>query len=272
MRARGIITIVIVGLVAVGALVFAVATLGLTAIDFVSRSGPAPTEEDSDFGTVEVFQVRPDASLDPLPSGLTATVWATFVRVVGPEFAGATMSEYRAGNSVDSDTFAYVIRDDRDPERWMLAANLAYSDVQSELIATLVHEYAHIVSLSTAEVAPFAKTCDTLELDEGCADDDSYIFAFEQEFWAGYGDAAPDVSSTDVDLGFYDDHEEDFVSSYASTNAVEDFAESFMTFVIEPEPDRDAASPTAAKLLFFYEYADLVDIRDRIRAEFSGEL
>jgi hypothetical protein len=272
MRARGILALLLVAMVAAGALVFAIGTLALTAVDFLSRTGPAPTIEDADLGTLQVYDVLADATLDPLPSGLGATVWTTYVRIVGAEYAGETMSTFQTGSNADSDTLAYVIRADGDVHRWDLAANLAYSDDQSELIATLVHEYAHILSLNEAEVAPFAKTCDTLDLDEGCADADSYIVAFEREFWADYGDDAPDATNVDdeVTAAFYADHEEDFVGEYAATNVVEDFAESFMVFVIEPLPD-DGDTPTARKLLFFSDYPELAAIRDRVRAEFEGE-
>ena len=264
---------VLVAVVALGALVFAVGTLALTAVDLLSRSGPAPTIEDADLGTLEVYDVLDNATLDPLPSGLGATVWATYVRIVGAEYAGATMSSFQTGHNPDSDLLAWVIRADGDVHRWDLAANLAFSENQSELIATLVHEYAHILSLNAAEVAPFAKVCETLELDEGCAETDSYILAFEREFWAEYGDDAPDPTNIDDEVtdAFYADHEDDFVSTYAATNVVEDFAESFMLFVIEPAPDNDE-TPTARKLLFFSDYPELVAIRDRIRSEFAGEL
>ena len=273
MRKRGILAIALVAVVAIGALVFAVGTLAITAVDFLSRSGPAPTIEDPDLGTLEVYDVRADGTLDPLPSGLGATVWATYVRIVGAQYAGATMRTFQTGTNAESDTLAYVIRAERDVQRWDLAANLAYSDDRAELVATLVHEYAHILSLNSAEVAPFAKTCDTLDLDEGCATDESYILAFEREFWAEYGDGAPDATNTDAEVAdeFYADHEEDFVSAYAATNVVEDFAESFMLYVLEDEPDSDG-TPTARKLLFFSDYPELVQIRERIRSEFEGEL
>jgi hypothetical protein len=272
MRKRGILAIALVAVVALGALVFAVSTLAITAVDFLSRSGPAPTIEDADLGTLQVYEVLDDASLDPLPTGLGATVWETYVRIVGADYASTTMRTFQTGTNAESDTLAYVIRAERDVLRWDLAANLAYSDDQAELIATLVHEYAHILSLNTAEVTPFVKTCDTLDLDEGCASDDSYILAFEREFWTEYGDEAPDATNIDAEVAdaFYAEHEEDFVSAYAATNVVEDFAESFMLYVLEDGLGYQGTT-TSAKLTFFTAYQELVDIRERIRAEFAGE-
>ena len=87
MRPRGILALVLVALVAVGALVFAVGTLALTAVDFASRSGPAPTIEDADLGTLEVYDVLDNATLDPLPSGLGVES-AGEVIAVGPDVHG----------------------------------------------------------------------------------------------------------------------------------------------------------------------------------------
>lgn len=230
------------------------------------------TEDDDDFGTVDVYQVV-DGELQPGASGLTQKVWDTFVRVVTADFASEVMSQYRVGDAPDSDTLAYVYQDD-DPDYWILATNLATSEDTPSLIATLVHEYAHILTLTGTEMDRDETSCSTIELSEGCALDDSYLLAFDEQFWAGYGDSAPSVDNDDADVAydFYLAHEEDFVSDYAATNVVEDIAESFMTFVLEDEPTDATASVTAAKLDFFWQYPELEAIRERIRTEFAKEL
>lgn len=228
-------------------------------------------EGDEDFGSVNVFAVQSDGSLDPEPEGLELEVWHTFMRVTTPEFATDVVTEYRAGDAPDSDTLAYVYQA-RNPENWVLAANLATSDDPELLVATLIHEYAHILTLGVDEVNPRFGDCPTIRLDEGCAYDDSTLQAFVQQFWSAYDDSAPDVSNTDPDVAwdFYIDHEDDFVSDYAATNAVEDIAESFMTFVLEDEPSGDTV--VARKLGFFWSYPDYVAIRERIRSEFADDL
>lgn len=60
------------------------------------------------------------------------------------------------------------------------------------------------------------------------------------------------------------------MSDYAATNAIEDAAETFMTFVLEDEPTGD--SMVARKLEFFWGYPELVAIRERIRTEFADDL
>lgn len=245
---------------------------GLTSPDATHESTHAgvPIEDDDDFGSVEVYTVLEDGTLDPEATGLAADVWETFSRIVTPAFAGETITQFRAGDNADSDTLAYVYQED-DPEYWVLAANLATSEDESQLIATLVHEYAHILTLDTTQLDTSGDTCPTLTLDEGCAGDGSLVYEFEQLFWADYTDA-PDATNGDADLAweFYQQHEDDFVSDYAATNVVEDVAETFMTFVLEDEPDGD--SVIAQKILFFWQQPDLVAIRERIRDEFATEL
>jgi len=266
--------VALVGLVAGGVFLFAGgATGGDERAAVEAESGAAPASEaDDDFGTVKIYRVV-DGDLEPAASGLTKQVWDTFVRVVTPDFASEVMSQYRVGDAPDSDTLAYVYQDD-DPDYWILAANLATSEDESQLIATLVHEYAHILTLPGTEMDQAATSCETIELSEGCARDDSYLLAFEQQFWAGYDESAPTADNDDADVAydFYLAHEEDFVSDYAATNVVEDVAESFMTFVLEDQPSADTVTVTAAKLNFFWQYPELVTIRERIRAEFQTEL
>ena len=229
-----------------------------------------PTELDEDFGVVDVYTVDADGALDPEAEGLTAEVWRTFSRVATVDFAAEVMAEYRVGDSVDSDTLAYVYQAD-DPQYWVLAANLATSDDHEQLVATLIHEYAHILTLGTTEVSPETTSCPTLELDEGCATEESVVLAFQDRFWSQYNDA-PDPANSDADVAweFYLEHEDDFVSDYAATNVVEDLAESFMTFVLEDEPSGDTT--IAEKLKFFWAYPEFVAIRDRIRVEFANDL
>jgi hypothetical protein len=228
------------------------------------------TEEDDDFGTVVVYTVLDDGTLDPAATGLTLEVWETFTRVATLDFVSTVMTQYRVGDAPSSDTLAYVYQDDN-PEHWILAANLATSDDPQQLVATLIHEYAHTLTLSSDEVVP-ATQCDTLELDEGCALDDSVLNEFATEFWSGYGDAAPDAANADPDVAyeFYLANEDDFVSDYAATNVVEDVAECFMTFVLEDEPTGDSVA--ARKLAFFWDRPALVEIRERIRKEFADDL
>lgn len=226
-------------------------------------------EADEDFGTVEVYDVTESGELDPPATGAAADVWALYVDLVGAEQAGASILQFRVGDAPDSDTLAYVYQD-RDPQYWTLAVNLAIVDEPELLAATLVHEHAHVFSYADTQFDPRPTSCSTFETIEGCVLPEAYLWAFYQEFWAGYRDH-PDLENVDGDIAyeFYLQHEEDFVSDYAATNIGEDFAESFMTYVLED--DWSPSTPTGAKLSFFDRYPELVELRERMRAALGAD-
>jgi hypothetical protein len=228
---------------------------------------------DGELGEVEVYDVGPGAVLSPAPdpASLAAEVWTTFVRIATPAYAEAMIGEFHVADDADVDVAAWVVLDE-ETRRWTLAANLAFSDVPRDLVTTLVHELAHVLTLEAGEMSTSPGACPTLRLDEGCLADDAVLWAFQQRFWAGYGESAPTVGSDDRDAGraFFEAHEEDFVSDYAATNVIEDIAESFMTFVLEDRPRGDSVA--AQKLEFFWGIPESVAMRERIRAEFADEL
>ena len=259
MRRLPILAVLLVGLLLSGC-----SLLAPSGADVPVGSGAA-TEEDDDFGTVEIYDVLDDGSLSPDASGTSLEVWDLFREIAGPDFAAEVVLQYRVGDAPDSDTLAYVYQDD-DPDYWILAANLATAEDRDLLVATLIHEYAHILTLSTDEFDATASCPDAGEMSSGCADPTSTIVAFRDRFWAGYDDApAADNDDADAADDFYLAHEDDFVSDYAATNVVEDLAESFMTYVLE---ESSAGSGVVAeKLAFFDDYPELAAIRERIRAD-----
>jgi len=222
-------------------------------------------EEDEDFGTVEVYDVLDDGSLSPEADGVAGDVWELFQRIATVDFAAEVLVQYRVGDAPESDTLAYVSQDD-DPDYWILAANLATAEDEDLMVATLIHEYVHILTLATDEFDAAGTCAPEEEMSEGCPAPDSAIADFRDRFWVDYVDA-PSVDNTDEDVAweFYQAHEEDFVSDYAATNLVEDIAESFMTYVLEESADGD--SVVAHKLRFFDDYPELSAIRERIRAD-----
>ena len=59
------------------------------------------------------------------------------------------------------------------------------------------------------------------------------------------------------------------MTDYAATNPGEDIAESWTHFVINDKPSGDSIADQ--KVRFFYDYPELVELRDKIRARlYSG--
>ncbi|WP_150951921.1 NADH:ubiquinone oxidoreductase subunit 4 (chain M) [Microbacterium testaceum] len=236
-----------------------------------SEPGPSadelepPADELDPFAITEVYEVGADGTLSPEPTPEAAEVWAGIERVFTPRGAATRIEELRLGRDVSSDTMAWVSRS-QSGEYWTFAANLSYADDNDYWMATLVHEYAHVLSLGPESSDTFTETCDTLWTGQGCLLADADLLTFSDLFWADYTDA-PDADNIDVDIAeaFYAAHEQDFVDAYAATNVTEDFAESFLSYVSEDAVEGDDL--LSRKIAFFGEYPRYVLVRERLRAE-----
>jgi len=229
-------------------------------------------------------------------------------------------------------------------------ADMVYDGVVDEqyLKPTLIHENAHILSLSANQgdnnrLPPEAydrpslfkqlmtkgeRSCENYYNDvAGCMEEDSILNEFFQKFWAGriYDDHKWEFEFSDD--GF-DSHNADFYwklgqehwnTRYSSESPDEDFAESFMAFVLKEYPEQKLKPPTTVmknyctertisgsyclnehgqrvhctktiekcteravtlatgqkwlpfsiadqKIIFFYDYPELVEMRDFIRS------
>ena len=211
-------------------------------------------------------------------------------------------------------------------------------------IATLIHENGHILSLdenqgdnngipvqestSASEWTQFMtkgeRSCANYYNDlTGCMNENSYLNAFFQKFWAEiYHDHNWEAEYDNFDnfynhnTMFYKKYSSHFVTKYAASNPDEDFAESFMAFVLKEYPEKKIIPKHAVmktfctehtisgmycpvngklvyctktterctekyvtapervpsfsiadqKILFFYNYPELVEMRDFIRS------
>lgn len=175
-------------------------------------------------------------------------LWDAFVAIIPEEYLdNFTFFQIIA----DEETSGYVYIDEDDADRFVLALNVIELEEPDELQHTIIHEFGHTVIMNSVQIDGTLErggTCPTFELEEGCTEDDSYIFAF-------YGLFYEDGGSSDDD---------DFVTEYASENIAEDMAESFTFFIIELE-ERTGNTGADAKVMFFYTYPELVELRDEIR-------
>lgn len=150
-----------------------------------------------------------------------------------------------------------------DENQWNLA--LDYQDAQNlnGLYATLIHEYGHLFSLNSYEYID-GKNCTTDEILDFCYRANSYLYEFYDTFWKG--NVIKDWPGTSADeneaLDFYDIYSEEFVTAYAATDVTEDFAESWMYFILSEKPESYQISDD--KILFFYAYPELVLLRNEI--------
>ena len=109
----------------------------------------------------------------------------------------------------------------------------------------------------------------------GCMNGNSYLNLFFQKFWADispsfkwYYEFDDNDKFEDHNALFYKKHSTQFVTDYAATNPDEDFAESFTAFVLKEKPTKSTVSfiHSDQKILFFYDFPELVEMRDFIRS------
>jgi hypothetical protein len=131
----------------------------------------------------------------------------------------------------------------------------------------MAHELAHVFTQTTdqIDVAVFEDECDTFFNGFGCFQPDAYVTAWVDQFWNPV-----EIASLPEDYGVDLDGGEErcaadagFPGSYAASHPEEDFAESFSAFVfdIELPPGLDA------RLMFFSEYPEFVEMRAAARGE-----
>ena len=226
-------------------------------------------ERPDDLSGVTMYEI-----IDGEPQGtLNAQereVWNLYVDLVGTSFISQYMNVYETYDDPQDDTYAYVAQDLDDPQYWAMGANLSafYPDGEldrAEAVRTHIHEFAHILTLNTSQLDATVSgdSCGLYQLEEGCTKSNSYIYQFQQDFWAGLEGWPGDEASADDIYDFYDRNQDQFVTDYAATNLAEDIAESFTAFVINERPE--GSEIRDQKVSFFYDYPELMRIRAVMR-------
>jgi hypothetical protein len=216
--------------------------------------------------------------------------WKIFIDLI-PSENRQMVAQYNTFTDGYSNTLAAVDQTKDDPSQWILEIDVADLQDKDSLIFTMIHEYAHILTLNASQVTPDQEIVDdpeNLSLQEnkaaacknyftgtGCSYKDSYINAFYNRFWVDVNDewrkidtlqyGAEDLTLYyDALYNFYKTHQDQFVDDYATTHPTEDIAESFAYFVFGPKPIGNSIKEQ--KVAFFYEYPELVELRANILA------
>lgn len=204
---------------------------GAAASGYDSRSLTASEYHDGSYEAI--YRIEND-TLHPYGNtifrALDVRFWELWRTVIGEETARSYFTELRLyrDDAATYDAFVERIEDDN----WILGVNIAGIDITNRLDRSLmvelfVHEYAHLLHYYYPEVA---------------AD-------FNDRFWSERS---------------Y--REYDHVSEYAMQSAEEDFAESFMYYVLDLTPE--GGGRAQQKIGFFSEHETF----ERIRAGILGRL
>ena len=218
--------------------------------------------------TLHSYSVRGNSLLQPDALASDRAIWTRFTQVIParhrPEIA---VFETIDGNSgVDGALYPQ----DPDSKRiWVLQLDGTGSVSASDLDRTMVHEFAHLVTLRASQIpvshlddGAARAACRTYYDDYGCTTNTSYLNRFVQQFWTGL---LPVESGGNAISDRYRRHRDQFVTEYAATNPSEDIAESFAEYVLRSTlPTGDSVANQ--KILFLAKYPELAALRRSIRA------
>lgn len=152
-------------------------------------------------------------------------------------------------DSVEDDEYGSVTNVNH-PHGWDFAVEIdSYYDSPASLfLYFLYHEVGHILSLDSGQFEEeWTSNCETVEVSSECLKKSSYLYQFYSEYWKEK----------------YEEDKNNYITQYASTSFVEDFAETFSYYIILE--DVSLLSDTTRwqeKVLFMEQYPEIVNLRN----------
>ena len=240
----------------------------------------APTSGTEDTEVIFTYEVV-NGKLDPhkpIPSkteqAIHRKIWAAVETFIPPALSGQVgrVEFFTTADGYDPETAtdAYATLSD-DSNYFILGLSAdrgasAFIDFDQgaleEYARSVIHEFGHVLSLNASQMTEGGDR--GLKIDEGVLKRSAYLNQFYEKFWATeYPDHGPATSSGEDGDSLYEGDPNSFVTQYAATGPLEDFAETFATFVFEDKPS--AATIAGKKILYLYSKPDIVSLRDAIR-------
>jgi hypothetical protein len=231
-----------------------------------------------------VDQLDDSVDVDPVvvdndPRLLTA--WAVLGEIAPAEMIDDISLIAGYERCSDCESLAFVSQLDEAGSFFIVAVDVtAATDDPDELRLTMIHELTHVFAQVPGEqldVTSSPDGCSTFFNGVGCFAEDSYMWAWIEEFWPVELRAAlPEDGSVSTDAQARErcDADPAYAGVYAAVHPEEDFAETFSAYVFDVELDVAMSS----KLAFFDRYPEFVAMRENARsagygntpAEFEG--
>ena len=236
-----------------------------------------------------IFDPIPNDLKDEQQDGASQTeAWQIFTTLI-PSEDRQMVAQYIIFTDDSGNTLAAVEQTKNDLTRWIVEVDIADLDNKDALLFTLIHEYAHLLTLNNSQVSideeiysdPYnlsllenkAAACPNYFDGGGCSLPNSYVNAFYQRFWVDINDEWEKIDALQYETedlnpyydglyNFYKAHRDQFLDDYATTHPTEDIAEAFTYFVFSPKPTGNSIKEQ--KIAFFYEYPELVQLRENI--------
>lgn len=238
------------------------------------------------------FEAVPDELEDERDARTThEAIWNYFASIMPPA-ERELISRFLIFTDGRGSHLAAVSPISLNPEGWNLQVDILDSESYYELTYTLLHEQGHLLTLNAGQVTASktvfgfpnnesvrereAAACQQYFTGEGCSKPDSYINQFFTRFWPYIYEEWEQINlERDKDTraallkDFYQAYQDQFLSDYAATSPVEDIAEAWAFFVLSPKPELNSIADE--KVLFFYEYPELVERRTQILQQICVE-
>jgi hypothetical protein len=215
----------------------------------------------------------------PTPSELETYVkiWREIKDKVGTNLL-ASLDSFIVYSDGKDETLAYVNYIDDKASRWYMAIdiedsiNMEDNSLKEDFYFTIVHELAHVITLNDTQAIYNSEPSFGKYFEEDISfNEDSYLNEFYNRFWTYSIDESriiQNLDNEDIRYKFFLRHENSFVTDYAATSPSEDIAESFAYFVINEKPMGNEI--WEQKIRFFYEFEELVEIKNNIRKRLSS--
>ncbi len=205
-------------------------------------------------------------------------IWEMFTYLI-PEKERQMLSGFLIFTDGFGETLAHVEPDRYDLNFLWLGVDIVDADQSMELKVTLLHEFAHLITLEKSQMDMNVEVAYADEDDEihrlaeaacayyfvegmGCTKKDSYLYTFYSEFWIDIVDEWRERNvakdEDEVELFFYD-YEDRFVTDYAATSPEEDIAETWTYFILSPLPH--GTEIWEQKIQFFHQYPEQLKLR-----------
>lgn len=213
--------------------------------------------------------IKPEKIL-PIQLKAHEAIWQK-VKDLYPENYLAMITEFKIGSDGKGSVLAYTLRKNVSLDEWRLGVDfddMAYYDSSLNgqyLNETLIHELAHIITLSTSQMKSTKDSFTTYKTVEGDLSVDAYLNRFVNLFWENHLKALNNIKNERDLERYYQSYQNEFVSRYAFTNPEEDIAESFRMFVSYEKPLGNTLADE--KIRFFYRFEEMIQIRDYIRGQ-----
>ena len=204
-------------------------------------------------------------------------IWREIKDKVGTNLL-ASLDSFIVYSDGKDETLAYVNYIDDKASRWYMAIdiedsiNMEDNSLKEDFYFTIVHELAHVITLNDTQAIYNSEPSFGKYFEEDISfNEDSYLNEFYNRFWTYSIDESriiQNIDNEDIRYKFFLRHENSFVTDYAATSPSEDIAESFAYFVINEKPMGNEI--WEQKIRFFYEFEELVEIKNNIRKKLSS--